>query len=159
MILSDNLINGCLEIPLFFPTINFCVKVNDYGCSHFFIQPKYFVVDHGLREAVYGKNNQDIEKVLENIVCLELLRRGYEITVGIVDGAKEIDFVAVKNNEPVYIQVCYYLVEEATKEREFGNLEKIDDNYPKYVISMDELDMSRNGIKHLNIERFLMEEL
>jgi len=87
-----------------------------------------------------------------------LLRRGYAITVGIVDGAKEIDFVAVKNNVPIYFQVCYYLVEETTKEREFGNLEKINDNYPKYVISMDELDMSRNGIKHLNIEKFLTGE-
>jgi len=120
------------------------------------INEKFYVMDHGLREAIYGKNNQDIERVLENIVCLELLRRGYELTVGAVEDVKEIDFVAVKNNEPVYIQVCYYLVEESTREREFGNLEKINDNYPKYVISMDEIDMSRNGIKHLNIEDFLL---
>ena len=150
-----NYIKACEEAYLFYKLKRQDIK----GKKILEVAEKYFVVDHGLREAVYGKNNQDIEKVLENIVCLELLRRGYEITVGIIDGTKEIDFVAVKNNEPIYIQVCYYLVEKATKEREFGNLEKIDDNYPKYVISMDELDMSRNGIKHLNIEKFLMEDL
>ena len=120
------------------------------------VNEKLYIVDHGMREAIYGKNNQDIEKILENIVYLELLRRGYKLTVGTVDDAKEIDFVAVKNNEPVYFQVCYYLAEETTREREFGNLERINDNYSKYVISMDEIDMSRNGIKHLNIEDFLL---
>jgi predicted AAA+ superfamily ATPase len=122
------------------------------------VNEKYYVADHGLREAVYGKNNQDIEKVLENIVCLELLRRGYELTVGIIDDVKEIDFIAVKNNEPIYIQVSYYLAGDGTIEREFGNLEKITDNYPKYVISMDEINMSRNGIIHLNIKDFLMQD-
>ena len=122
------------------------------------INEKYYIADHGIREAVYGKNNQDIEKVLENIVYLELLRRGYEVTVGIVENVKEIDFIAVKNNEPIYIQVSYYLAEPSTVDREFGNLEKINDNYPKYVISMDEIDMGRNGIKHLNIKDFLMKE-
>ena len=117
---------------------------------------KFYIVDHGIREAIYGKNNQDIEKILENIVCMELLRRGYTLTVGTIDEVKEIDFIAVKNNETVYIQVCYFLAEGSTREREFGNLEKINDNYPKYVISMDKIDMSRNGIKHLNIENFLL---
>jgi len=123
------------------------------------VNEKYYVADHGLREAVYGKNIENIDQILENIVYLELMRNGYDVTVGIIDDGREIDFIAVKNNELIYIQVCYYLVEEATKAREFGNLEKINDNYPKYVISMDALDMSRNGIKHLNIEKFLLEHL
>jgi predicted AAA+ superfamily ATPase len=147
-----NYIKACEDAYLFYRLLRQEIK----GKKILAVNEKFYVVDHGLREAIYGKNNQDIEKVLENIVCLELLRRGYELTVGIVDDVKEIDFVAVKNNEPVYIQVCYYLAEEATREREFGNLEKINDNYPKYVISMDEIDMSRKGIKHLNIENFLL---
>ena len=150
-----NYIKACEEAYLFYKLKRQDIK----GKKILNVAEKYYVVDHGLREAVYGRNNQDIEKVLENIVCLELLRRGYKVTVGIIDGTKEIDFIAVKDNDPIYIQVCYYLVEETTKEREFGNLEKINDNYPKYVISMDELDMSRNGIKHMNIERFLIGDL
>ena len=120
------------------------------------INEKYYVADHGLREAVYGKNIENIDQILENIVYLELLRHGYDVTVGLTDDDREIDFIAVRNNEPIYIQVCYYLIEESTKAREFGNLEKIKDNYPKYVISMDTLDMSRQGIRHLNIEKFLL---
>ena len=146
-----NYINACKDAYLFYQLKRQEIK----GKKILTINEKYYVADHGLREAVYGKNSQDIERVLENIVYLELLRRGYEVTVGIVDDVREIDFVAVKNNVPVYFQVCYYLIEETTKEREFGNLEKINDNYPKYVLSMDEIDMSRNGIKHLNIETFL----
>jgi predicted AAA+ superfamily ATPase len=149
-----NYIRACEDAYLFYQIKRQEIK----GKKILSVNEKYYVADHGLREAVYGKNNQDIERVLENIVCLELLRRGYKVTVGIVDAVKEIDFIAVRNNKPVYIQVCYYLIEEATKEREFGNLEKINDNYPKYVISMDEFDMSRNGIRHLNIEEFLGKE-
>jgi predicted AAA+ superfamily ATPase len=85
------------------------------------------------------------------------LRRGYGVTVGTIDG-KEIDFIGVKNNEPIYVQVAYLLADKKTQDREFGNLLKIEDNFPKYVVSMDALDMSRSGIKHLNVEKFLMEE-
>ena len=93
----------------------------------------------------------------ENIVYLELLYRGYEVKVGKTDDY-EIDFVAYKNNETLYVQVCYMLGSEETIQREFGNLEKINDNYPKYVISGDLPDFSRNGIKHYNIIRFLLNE-
>jgi len=147
-----NYIKACEEAYLFYRLQRQEIK----GKKILSVNEKFYVADHGLREAIYGKNNQDIEKVLENIVCLELLRRGYRLTVGSVDDVKEIDFIAVKNNEPAYFQVCYYLAEESTREREFGNLEKINDNYPKYVISMDKVNMSRNGIKHLHIEDFLL---
>ncbi|MDR1559362.1 MAG: DUF4143 domain-containing protein [Clostridiales bacterium] len=118
---------------------------------------KYFIADHGLREAVYGKTAEDIGQILENIVCVELLRRGYEVTVGTIDG-QEIDFIGVKNNEPIYVQVAYLLADKKTRDREFANLLKIEDNFPKFVVSMDALDMSGSGIKHMNIEKFLMEE-
>lgn len=117
-------------------------------------QEKVYVADHGLREAIYGNNTRDINQILENIVYMELLRRGYEVTIGKVD-CNEIDFVGKKGSEKIYIQVSYLLASEETIEREFGVLEKVPDNYPKYVISMDEIDRGRNGIKHLNITKFL----
>lgn len=116
---------------------------------------KYYIADHGLREAVWGRNNESIELVLENIVLIELFRRGYDVHVGRV-GDKEIDFVATRQNEKIYVQVSYMLASESTIEREFGGYNLVRDNWPKYVVSMDELDMSRDGIKHMNITDFLL---
>ena len=115
---------------------------------------KYYIADHGLREAVFGGNMRDINLILENIVYLELLRRGYRVTVGKVD-EKEIDFVCRKQEEKLYVQVAYLLADENTVQREFGVYESVRDNFPKYVVTMDEIDMSRNGIKHMNIRDFL----
>ena len=115
---------------------------------------KYYMADHGLREAVFGGNMRDINLILENIVYIELLRRGYTVTVGKA-GDKEIDFVCQKQNEKLYIQVCYLLASDETIKREFGVYDTIPDNFPKYVVSMDEIDMSSNGIKHRNIRHFL----
>ncbi|MGI6337096.1 MAG: ATP-binding protein [Eubacteriales bacterium] len=118
---------------------------------------KYYIADHGIREAVFGGNTRDINLVLENIVYLELLRRGYEVTVGRT-GDKEIDFVSEKRGEKLYVQVVYLLAAEETIAREFGAYDNIRDNYPKYVVSLDEFDMSRGGIKHRNIRDFLLTE-
>lgn len=118
---------------------------------------KYYAVDLGLRNCVKTSQQIDYNKLYENIVYLELLYRGYEVKVGKTDDY-EIDFVAYKNNETLYVQVCYMLGSEETIQREFGNLEKINDNYPKYVISGDLPDFSRNGIKHYNIIKFLLNE-
>lgn len=119
------------------------------------INDKYYLADHGIRQAVYGNNLRDIELVLENIVCLELLRRGYKVAVGKI-GNREVDFVCDRDGSRIYVQVCYYLSSEKTAEREFGAYDGIRDNYPKYVVSMDEFDMSRNGIIHMNIRDFLL---
>lgn len=116
---------------------------------------KYYIADHGIREAVFGGNMRDINLILENIVYLELLRRGHQVTVGRT-GSKEVDFVCNKQGERIYVQVCYLLASEETVEREFGAYDGIRDNYPKYVVSLDEFDMSRNGIKHRNIRDFLL---
>ena len=85
---------------------------------------------------------------------MELLRRGYKVTVGKL-GEREIDFVCEKRGEKLYVQAAYLLASEDTIRREFGAYDEIRDNFPKYVVTMDELDFSRNGIKHRNIRDFL----
>ena len=114
---------------------------------------KYFLTDHSFRE-IYFNNNEDISQVLENIVYMEMLRRGYQITIGKIKD-KEVDFICKKSGEVIYIQVAYLLADDKIIEREFGQLAKINDNFPKYVLSMDNFDFSRQGIKHLNIIDFL----
>jgi len=120
------------------------------------VNEKYYVVDHGLREAVVGANLQNIEIVLENIVGLELLRRGYSLTVGRID-TREIDFVAEKDGNKLYIQVCYLLNEASTIEREFGSLLDVKDNYPKVVLYKEGLFKGNyEGIPAIKIEDWLM---
>lgn len=120
-------------------------------------QEKIYLTDHGIREAIYGNNVRDINQVLENIVYMELLRRGYTVYVG-KNASAEVDFTAEKGGEKEYYQVTYLLASDETVNREFGAFKGINDNYPKYVISLDEFDFSRNGYKHLNIKRFLLEK-
>ncbi len=117
---------------------------------------KYYLIDQGfyksnLEEKLMNKGNR-----LENIVYLELLRNDYKITIGKIN-KMEIDFIARKKEEKIYIQVAYELKEDKTIEREFKPLLEIKDNYPKYVISTDKDDYSQKGIKHLNIIKFLKE--
>jgi predicted AAA+ superfamily ATPase len=118
---------------------------------------KFYVVDLGFRQVLYGNNKADIGQSLENIVYNELIRRDYHVTVGKFND-KEVDFVCKKFNQTIYIQVSYILSNENTIKREFDPLIKIKDNYPKYVLSMDEFDMSHNGIRHINIIDFLQKE-
>ena len=119
------------------------------------VNEKYYIADHGIREAILESNQRDINQIFENIIYLELLRKGYSVRIGKINDL-EVDFVCIKGKEKIYIQVAYLLASPETIEREFSSLEKINDNYPKYVISMDEFDMSRNGIKHINIIDFLI---
>ena len=148
-----NYIKYCCDAYLFYQ-----VKREDLqGKQILASNEKYYIADHGIREAVFGGNTRDINLILENIVYLELLRRGYQVTVGRA-GDKEIDFVCDKRGEKLYVQVTYLLASEETIDREFGAYHSIRDNFPKYVVSMDEFDMSRNGIKHRNIRDFLMME-
>lgn len=148
-----NYIKYCCDAYLFYQ-----VKREDLQGKQILISnEKYYIADHGIREAVFGGNMKDINLILENIVYLELQRRGYKITVGKA-GDKEVDFVCDKRGEKLYIQVTYLLASEETIAREFGVYDMIRDNYPKYVVSMDEFDMSRNGIKHYNIREFLLME-
>lgn len=147
-----NYLKACMDAFMFYQ-----VKREDLqGKKILTINEKYYVVDHGIREAVFGNNQKDIQLILENIIYMELLRRGYTVFVGKVDN-QEIDFVCHKQNNKIYIQVSYLLASKETISREFGVFDKVQDNYPKYVISMDEFDMSQNGIKHMNIIDFLLD--
>lgn len=148
-----NYIKYCCDAYLFYQV----KRQNLQGRQILASNEKYYIADHGIREAVFGGNMQDINLILENIVYMELLRRGYSVTVGKV-GDKEIDFVCDKRGEKLYIQVAYLLASDDTIRREFGAYDNTRDNFPKYVVSLDEFDMSRNGIKHRNIRDFLLEK-
>ena len=118
-------------------------------------QEKYYLADLGLRHAVLGYRQNDIADLLENVVYLELLRRGYTVSIGKQDVA-EVDFVANKADDRMYIQVCYILTPENT-DREFASLEAISDNYEKVVLTMDTLlGINRGGIRQRNIMEFLL---
>jgi len=119
---------------------------------------KVFLNDIGLRHGLIGYRERDINGLLENIVFKELQARGYKMSIGVID-QMEIDFIAEKQGDRKYIQVCYSLGSEAAVEREFGNLEKIKDNYEKIVISMDRFfPAERNGIIHRYVIDFLLGE-
>lgn len=117
---------------------------------------KYYTNDLGIRGLFYD-NEADIGQALENIVYLQLMRLGFRVNVGEF-GDQEVDFIAERGSEKVYFQVAYLLANTATIEREFTALEKIQDNYPKYILSMDKIKIERKGIKHLNIIDFLLDQ-
>ena len=140
-------------------------KVNRYdihGKKLFESNDKFYFEDNGLRNTLAGGSREgDIEKVIENIVYNHLVRLGYEVTVGQLQ-AGEIDFVCKKTDgQRLYVQASYIIADETTREREFGNLHAIKDNYPKYVISMTPLvgRQDSDGITHLHLRRFLTEGL
>lgn len=124
-------------------------------------QEKYYVVDHGLRQAVIGRNEEDIELVLENIVLIELISRGYKVHVGRTH-QYEVDFVAERKSEMgmerLYIQVSYLLASQETREREFRALKNINDNFEKMVLSLDVLTSDSDGIAHINLIDWLLEK-
>ncbi|MBS5527848.1 MAG: ATP-binding protein [Prevotella sp.] len=124
----------------------------------FEIGDKYFFEDLGLRNCNLGFNMQrDINKLIENAIFLHLSQKRYEIFTGQMSGGHEIDFIARRNDEIVYIQATYIMSDETIRQREFGNLEAIRDNYPKYVVSFDEWTSGScvNGINHLHLADFL----
>ena len=119
---------------------------------------KYFVSDLSLIYSVMGYRDRLIAGMLENLVCLELKRRGYEVYVGKQDD-KEVDFVAIRREEKIYVQVTYQLASQATVEREFAPLLAINDHYPKYVVSMDSLWQDNvGGVRHRHIADFLLDD-
>lgn len=137
-------------------------RFNIHGKRLLEVNDKFYFEDIGLRNMlVQGGLAQSIEKVLENAVYLHLVRLGFDVTVGCLQKA-EIDFVAKRRNKVVYVQAAYLLTSTETVKREFGNLRMIQDNYPKYVVSMDDLyaETDYEGIIHLHLRKFLqMKEL
>ena len=136
--------------------INKVQRMDIQGKKQFEVGEKYYFEDVGLRNAIVGYRIQDIEKIIENLVFLHLKNQGYSIKVGYSAG-KEIDFIAEKDNERIYVQVAYLLNDEKTIDREFGNLLQIKDNYPKYVVSYDVFDTKTSylGIQHMSLLNFL----
>ena len=118
---------------------------------------KYYASDLGVKKIKTNNKEVNYSNSLENIVYNDLIAKGYEVYIGKTKKG-EVDFVATKNKDLKYIQVCYSLSEEETKDREFGAYTGIDDSYTRYVISLDEEDYSRDGIKHINIFDFLMND-
>ena len=121
------------------------------------VDEKYYLTDHGFRQATGFPITQDIERILENLVYIELLSRGYEVKVGKVKD-KEINFIAKKEKSLSYYQISYKIRDEKTRERIFETYNSITDNFPKYVLSMDHSNFSQDGVIHKNIIDFLLED-
>ena len=134
----------------------FQVKRSDItGKKIFELKDKFYFEDWGLSNAIVGSNYFDIGKTIENVVYIHLLMGGYEVTIGQYDN-KEIDFIAEKQGKKIYVQACYLIATEQVKNREFGNLLLIKDNFPKYVVSLDEYRYDNyEGIRHVHLLEFL----
>ncbi len=133
-----------------------CQRYDLQGKSILKTQEKFYLADFSLKYCILGFNPKSIAAMLENIVYFELLRRGYQVYIG-KNGAKEIDFVAVRRDERIYVQVCRRLPEES--DREISNLLEIKDHYPKFVVTMDELAAGNvSGIKIVHLAEFLLME-
>ena len=149
----ENYINSLLNSFLIYRVPRYNIK----GKELLKTNDKYYIADMGLRYYLLRKNNEDLGHILENIVYLELLRRDYKVYVGKY-GSLEVDFVAIKEDNKLYVQVCETLLGEQTREREFKPLKMIDDNYRKLVITKDiVLPSNNNGIEYINIIDWLLE--
>ena len=153
----DTMLNyiKCIETALLIKRV---YKYDIKGGRHLEFYEKVYLTDIGLRNGLIGYKEKDVNGILENIIYNELVARGYNVYVGKLNGL-EIDFVAERHGEVKYIQVCYLLADENTVSREFGNLQKIKDNYEKVVISLDKFFVKElKGIKHIYLIDFLREK-
>ena len=133
-----------------------CARYDLQGKDILKTQEKYYLSDVSLKYALLGYNRKMLDSSMENIVFLELKRRGYEVFVG-KNGTKEIDFVAVRREEKIYVQVCVQIPQNSG--REVGNLMVINDHYPKYVVTLNEMDVGiENGIRIVHLADFLLAE-
>lgn len=135
-------------------------RAETQGMKIFEIGEKYYFEDLGIHNAIrHFDLRKDINKLMENVVCIDLLRHGFQVYVG-KSGNKEVDFIAMKNDRKIYLQIAYMLSDDATIQREFGNLLDIQDNYPKYVVTMDEMQCGSNyrGVKQISLRSFLLAE-
>ena len=147
----ENYIAGLMEAFVFYKAPRYDVK----GKQHLKSLEKYYAVDIGLRNLALGTPDRDIGRVLENIIYLELIRRGYTVQIGKL-GEKEIDFIAIRGTQRTYYQVAASVLDPITFEREFAPLRGIPDHHPKFVLTMDELPSGQDGITQMNIIDFLL---
>ena len=148
----ENYIQALMESFILYKAGRYDIR----GKQHLKSLEKYYLVDVGLRRLILGDKNADIGHILENIVYLELLRRGYRVSIGKI-GELEIDFVADRGENRVYYQVAASVLDPATFAREIAPLQKVSDHYPKFIISMDEISVNEDGIRQINIMDFLLE--
>jgi predicted AAA+ superfamily ATPase len=148
----ESYIEALMEAFILYKAGRYDVK----GKQHLKSLGKYYLVDVSLRHMLLGDKNADIGHILENIVYLELLRRGYSVSIGKV-GDKEIDFVASSGGDKVYFQVAASILDPAVFEREIDPLKKVADHYPKFILTLDELPMGEDGIRQINLADFLLE--
>ena len=133
-----------------------CERYDIKGKSILKTQEKYYLSDISLKYSLIGYNRKMLDGAMENIVFLELKRRGYEVFIG-KNGDKEIDFIATRRDEKLYVQVCVQLPENS--DREIGNLMEIKDHYPKYVVTLNEMDAGiENGIQIVHLKDFLLSD-
>lgn len=147
----ENYIESLSEAYVIYEANRYDIK----GKQHLKSLEKYYVVDVGLRKLLLGNKNADIGHTLENIVYLELIRRGFAVSIGKIDDL-EIDFIAEKDGNKEYYQVSASVLDPATFEREITPLRKVSDNYPKYIITMDEFSSNNEGIRQINVIDFLL---
>ena len=146
-------VNALLESYFYYDIKRFDIKGKEFLRT----LGKYYIVDIGLRNYLLGFRNRDSGHALENVVYFELLRRGYDVSIGKVDSA-EVDFIAIKVDEKLYVQVTESMTNETVRQRELAPLQKINDNYEKIVVSLDTgLDSSYEGIKSVDVIEWLLE--
>lgn len=145
-------VNALLEAYFFYDIKRFDIKGKEYLRT----LGKYYIVDIGLRNYLLGFRNRDSGHVLENVVYFELLRRGYDVSIGKVDNS-EVDFIATKPDEKIYVQVTESMIDDGVRQRELAPLQKINDNYEKIVLSINiGMDASYDGIKSINLIDWLL---
>lgn len=146
-------VNALLESYFFYEIKRFDIKGKEFLRT----LGKYYIVDIGLRNYLLGFRDRDSGHAIENVVYFELLRRGYDVSIGKIDNA-EIDFIATKPDDKIYIQVTESMISEDVRNRELAPLQKINDNYEKIILSLDPgIDYSYDGIKSLNLINWLID--
>ena len=149
----ENYISSLIDAFVLYKAPRYDIKCK----QHLKSLEKYYAADISLRHLVLGERSRDIGRILENIVYLELIRRGYNVRIGKV-GMKEIDFVATAGDKRIYYQVAASVLDPTTFEREFEPLRIIKDHYPKFVLTMDDLPVGQDGIRQMNIIDFLLQD-
>lgn len=149
---TENYIKALMDSFILYKAERYDVK----GKQHLKSLEKYYLVDVGLRRLILKDKHTDIGHILENIVYLELIRRGYRVHIGKV-GNLEIDFVAETDDNRIYYQVAASVLDSNTFAREIAPLKKIADHYPKYIVSMDEVSINEDGIRQINVVDFLLQ--
>ena len=135
-----------------------CSRYDIKGKERLKTQEKFYLADPSFRFSILGYDENAVASMLENLVYMELLRSGYEVFVGKLDN-KEVDFVATRKEEKIYIQISERIEKAETEQREYGNLLSIVDNYPKYVLRMDEFTGGNyEGIKTMHLADFLLSQ-